>query len=261
MNHRQRLAISRIAPSLSKRVFFSKYKKAMYTRTLPAGWKELEIFLLSEILDEQAVFFDVGANVGIYTYLASQYTAEKNLHAFEPMPNYFNALKSLFPNSQINNSALSNTTGEFDLKIPKIKGKLFTARASLNTDFKEENEESSMVIPVKTITLDEYCSKNDISRVDLIKIDVEGHEKNVLEGGLSAIKEYKPTLIVEIEQRHHKKSVSETIDKIRSMNFECFYVNSSHTLMPISGDISEYQKKSEFGTSSYVNNFIFKPVT
>ena len=51
--------------------------------------------------------------------------------------------------------------------------------------------------------LDDIKIKNDIG---FIKIDVEGHEKNVIQGGLDTIKKNKPVLLIEIEEKHTKAS-------------------------------------------------------
>lgn len=263
MNHTIRLNFTKLFPSAAKTIFFGKYKKAMESGVLPNGWKESEIFLIPEILDSESVFFDVGANVGIYSYLASKYILPENIHAFEPMPNYFESLKKLFSKSHVRNIALSNTSGVFDLKIPAIKGKKFTARATLNTQFKEDDEDAnaSMIIPVKTQTLDAYCLENSLNRLDLIKIDVEGHESSVLEGGKNTIMRFKPTLIVEIEQRHHQDNIAGTINYVCDLGYKCCYHDlDTHNLVELDSDVDKYQNMDEFGTVKYINNFIFTPV-
>jgi len=48
------------------------------------------------------------------------------------------------------------------------------------------------------ITLDAFCEKNSIKKIDFIKIDVEGHELMVLQGGLNSIQKYRPILKIEL---------------------------------------------------------------
>jgi hypothetical protein len=62
---------------------------------------------------------------------------------------------------------------------------------------------------IKAKRLDDY----DFSDVDLIKVDVEGHEESVLAGGMRTIEINRPVLIVEIEQRHIKKPIEEVSEK------------------------------------------------
>ena len=51
---------------------------------------------------------------------------------------------------------------------------------------------------------------------------MEGHEKNVIQGGLDTIKKNKPVLLIEIEEKHSKKPVEETINFIKSLNYNAF---------------------------------------
>ena len=58
-------------------------------------------------------------------------------------------------------------------------------------------------VPIKMKKLDDIEIEN---KIKFIKIDVEGHEKNVLQGGIETKKNNKPVLLVEIEERHTKNS-------------------------------------------------------
>ncbi len=51
---------------------------------------------------------------------------------------------------------------------------------------------------VQTETLDALADAHSLSRLDMVKIDVEGHEGKVLRGGLKTIRRFRPILIVEI---------------------------------------------------------------
>ena len=57
-------------------------------------------------------------------------------------------------------------------------------------------------VPVAVDTMDALIARTGITRLDFIKIDVEGGELHVLHGGERTIKEFKPALLVEIEARH-----------------------------------------------------------
>ena len=51
---------------------------------------------------------------------------------------------------------------------------------------------------VRLQTLDDYCEKNEIDKIDFIKIDVEGHEYKTLAGGMKTIEKLMPTMLVEM---------------------------------------------------------------
>ncbi len=57
-------------------------------------------------------------------------------------------------------------------------------------------------VVVEVDTLDGLCSRGGLTRLDFLKIDVEGAELHVLEGGAKAIEAFRPAILVEIEERH-----------------------------------------------------------
>ena len=143
------------------------------------------------------VFVDVGANCGSWSdYAMSKFDV---IHCFEPDDELYRYLKRRFKNSNIciYNEALSDFNGSGNLYIPTNNGNEIKSRASLcktaNAGFEQ------LILESKISTLDS-C---DFSDVNCIKIDVEGNELAVLKGGEETLKQYKPVLIVEIEERHH----------------------------------------------------------
>ena len=100
-------------------------------------------------------------------------------------------------------------------------------------------------ITIQTRKLDDISINN---KVGFIKIDVEGHEKNVIRGGKSLIYKDRPVMLIEIEERHTSKPIKETINFINEMNYECFYLLESKLI-----NIKNLDGKS------VGNNFIFLP--
>ena len=96
---------------------------------------------------------------------------------------------------------------------------------------------------VETKKLDELIQLNNLG---FIKIDVEGHETEVIKGSTELIKKNKPTLLVEIEERHSKKPIDLTINYIKGFGYECFQVKDNEV------------KKFELNNHSLKNNkFLF----
>ena len=112
----------------------------------------------------------------------------------------------------------------------------------MHPDNKIENYKK---IPVKTKRLDDIEITNAIG---FIKIDVEGHEKNVLKGGEKLIKKNKPPLLVEIEKRHNGQEVIQTINFINSYGYNAYYLNNK------SGEIKKISNLSNFDKE---NNYFF----
>ena len=131
---------------------------------------------------------DVGANVGYFSSLLSAKVESRGeVFCFEPHPEIFKKLKhniSKSKNCTLHNVALSKTIGESVLFIPKDFAKN-EGVASL------EAQENSECLKIQTRTLDDVFKSEYI---DLIKIDVEGHELAVFEGGHRVLSETKMVL-------------------------------------------------------------------
>lgn len=133
--------------------------------------------------------FDVGANKGQYLRLLFDcFENDKiDVHCFEPGKSTYEALRRSAPESpaiKLNNIALGKICGETQLYYDKTTSGLasLTKRRldHFNIDF-----DQSETIAVDTV--DNYCSNNNIGKIDLLKIDVEGHELDVLTGANSML--------------------------------------------------------------------------
>jgi FkbM family methyltransferase len=156
-----------------------------------------EIDLIKHISDlcknETFTFFDVGAHHGTYTDMILENIPQHNGHLFEPTPASFERLTCRFKSNSsltLNNVALSNFKGESTLIIypddPTRNG-LSGVLKELDFDCKE--------VKCKTITGDNYCNRQAIDRVNLLKIDAEGHDYNVIKGFVELIKNGRVDLV------------------------------------------------------------------
>jgi len=143
--------------------------------------------ILKQAAAEPLRIFDVGANQGqfaseVVSYLGD--SCEYEIHSFEPSPQTFAMfLKKHKDNSSIvaNNLGLGATRQKTSLYLDAQGSGL----ASL-TQRKLHHlgiDHGAITQEIELTTLDEYCSTAGIERIDLLKIDVEGHELDVLAGG------------------------------------------------------------------------------
>ncbi|MGI9652162.1 FkbM family methyltransferase [Chryseobacterium sp. RLHN22] len=248
-----------ISPSFYKQRYFKSLKNL--TRENFSGRNvEPELVWIKEYLQNDAVIFDIGANVGTFLYQFENKLNHKNIYAFEPNKKLNIRLKRLFPSMNISSVALSdeNTTAQF--KVPIIKGKMVASRGTLNTEYKEKGEERSYTETVEVVKLDDWTRSKNISKIDFIKIDVEGNEMKTLFGGKNTIQQFKPTLMVEMEQRHHKTPIWDEISEVESWGFEAHYLNrKTFTLEKLTEEILLKNISDEKNKTDYINNIIFIP--
>jgi FkbM family methyltransferase len=150
------------------------------------------IKFLLEKFKENDIFYDVGANYGFYTALASEFCLE--VHSFEPNPIIFSCLKESFKDSKnvfLNQVALSDKNGEADLLLAGASSSIIE---EVKIFLKKMNFKK--VYQVKTTTLKDYLLKNKPPTI--IKIDVEGAEEKVIYGGIDFFKENNSIVIMEV---------------------------------------------------------------
>jgi FkbM family methyltransferase len=126
------------------------------------------------------VFFDIGANIGFFTLLAARCVAPSGcVHAFEPNAACRRMLCASLrcngvTNVHVSDEACMRSTGSFRL-IAAAEGSLGTARVV--SDVSGQGGER-----VSGIALDDFIRERRISRIDLLKMDIEGGENAALEG-------------------------------------------------------------------------------
>lgn len=147
---------------------------------------EVGIFMkLKTLKSLKCCIFDVGAHEGAFTRLALACFNENDsftIHCFEPSKTTFEALgKNLDKNQHVtlNNIGLGKEKGEFDL-YANSHGSVKASLTKRNQ--KHLGEKFDQCEEVQIDTIDNYCSQNNIQCIDLLKIDVEGHELDVLHG-------------------------------------------------------------------------------
>ena len=155
-----------------------------------------EAFLVEKILPslirmDKAVVFDVGANKGDYTDLVSSAYPGCTIHCFEPRTQTAAALADRFKDRRqsvhVNAVGLGASIGEAELyDYPDGNA---SSHATLYRDviLRQHRAEGTTVERVSMYTLDEYCKDNRIDNIDFLKVDTEGHELSVLDGGKGLI--------------------------------------------------------------------------
>ena len=160
--------------------------------------------LLYSLIKENYVCFDIGANIGETTLNFAKLASKGKIYSFEPVPFLFQRLKTNvelnnFQNISLNNLAISDKQEELFFESPTNNN---SSGISLN---KEKSASSSIV---HSTTIDTFVTENNIEKIDFMKIDVEGFENFVINGGTETLKKMKPILFIEIDNKNLQKNNS-----------------------------------------------------
>lgn len=156
------------------------------------AYDQKTLLYLMRIVHRGDSCIDVGANIGAITLsLAHRVGSGGRVLAYEPGPLLFqrlvrNVALSGFRNIECKDAGLSDAPGRM---YWRLETGINRGNAVLTT------EPTETMIPV--VTLDSSVGESALTRVDFIKIDVEGMELRVILGGLGTIRKFKPTLLIE----------------------------------------------------------------
>lgn len=189
------------------------------------------------ILHPDSIVFDIGAYIGVYTFVAREILETGMIHAFEPNPESAKRIEEAIERNdvsriQLNNLALGDYIGKVQFSV-----NLTPVQSSIHH---HPSQGGPVEIPITT--LDQYCSEREIGRIDLLKIDVEGAELMVLRGAEKMIEMVSPLIIAELHKRESRRfgyTVAETIQFLSDAGYSLYRVNYGLTtrprLIPFSG--------------------------
>jgi FkbM family methyltransferase len=220
--------------------------------------EEPEQALLPWACDRARISVDVGAADG--TYLAYLLLYSARVIAFEPRPEAAARLRERFGSttlSSIEEVALSDMPGTAEIRVPTQR----PMRGTIDRANPLEGADEVRLHTVRCARLDDY----QLQPVGFIKIDVEGHERAVLEGARGTLSEYRPIAMVEAEERHSAGSVAGVTRFFQDLGYDGFFLLDGR-LRPIAEfDAARHQDGSHLSDGKragiYINNFLFVPHT
>lgn len=160
--------------------------------------------LLMRLWKPGDVFVDIGANIGVFSLMAAKRLGDDGMvHAFEPVSQSFERLKAnlaLNPHLRIvaHRVGLSDHGGTATIYVPLHNN---LGMASLHP-FDDPAKTESIALS----TLDEQVAVLGLARIDIVKIDVEGHELSVLKGGRQSLERFRPVVASELAVNHLRRA-------------------------------------------------------
>jgi len=152
-------------------------------------------------LSKKAIIFDVGANIGAMSLVFAQKVPNGQVYSFEPTDFAYSKMqKNLKLNPDLASKISLEQTFIYSNSTNKHELKAYSSWKLTKGGHKHPIHRgiAKPTNNIPTITIDDYCEKNHINRLDFIKIDTDGYEYEILKGALKTLTKLKPKIIFEI---------------------------------------------------------------
>lgn len=172
-------------------------------------WEPNTTKVMTTLIKPGMTIFDIGANIGYYTMLLAELVGGSGkVFAFEPTSDAFAKLErnlrlNSFGNVFAEQMAISNAEGTATAAI----------RSSYRIDSVQEKEHAEVIA---FTTIDAYMRANNITRLDLVKIDTDGSESRVISGGLNTLRQMRPIIVVEFSG-YYLRGKGDSLDALCSL--------------------------------------------
>jgi FkbM family methyltransferase len=201
---------------------------------------------LKRVVREGDTVLDIGANIGAHTlFLAQSVGKSGHVFAFEPSDYAFQKLKA---NLAVNPRLKARVTAEQIMLAAEmtqpIKDGVY-ASWPLEADGELHPKHLGRRVSTKNAspeTLESYSRRNDIRRVDVIKIDVDGNELPVFQGGFELLARFQPKIVMEVSPYVHDEE-NNSFEALIALLKDCKYsLLHARTLEPVPLDAASLRE-------------------
>jgi len=216
-----------------------------------ATWGEHELWALDKFVRRGGTAIDVGANDGVFAFAFSKLVDQ--VEAFEPNPDYARfARRMLGLRAHVHEVALSNKAGAAEFVVPVSEdGTVLHLGGSLRQSSGSHGKTLRFDVTVRT--LDSYGFED----VRVVKIDVEGSEMQVLEGGRETIERHRPALIVELLTGTHADPIGLTEEICRTYGYAASIVTKEGVLVEALPVMRSLGSNTTWGSPILNRNVLF----
>ena len=204
------------------------------------SYEPAETNYLRKVIGSDAVCVDVGANVGYFTMLMSQAASGGSVHAFEPIPLNAALLRTSMELNGLTNLRINQcAVGDF-VGVVSFSQSFDSAYSSIHNTQRKPLERT-LTVPVTT--LDDYLERESVTRVDILKVDVEGAEGLVVAGASRLLSDEtrRPRVIMlELFDQNLQafgSSVKTVTEKMETFGYKPFVVNEEGEMEPFSDEL------------------------
>ncbi len=176
---------------------------------LLGGFERSTVNTLQKLVKPGDVVFDIGANIGAHTLgLARSVGPAGRVHAFEPADFAFAKLRAnLALNPELDARTFPRQILLSASAADRPEAEIYASWPLESTDSVHPKHRGVLVTAKRATvdTLDRFVERQGLERLDLIKMDVDGHESPVLQGGLGVLKRFRPILVMELSPYVHRE--------------------------------------------------------
>ena len=228
----------------------SRFYRRRIAEEIRAG--EPELAILSQLLPRGGIAIDAGANQGFFAFALA--SIADRVIAFEPNPDYaFFARWMLRGRAEVLALALSDRSGRATFYVPlSDDGMVLHFAGNLKQSHAQFRNRQTYEVEVRTI--DSF----GLTDVHFIKADVEGSEREVLDGARATIARDRPIILLELLSGTHTDPHAYTADICRDFGYDAFIVQHGEKL-PALPVIAALGKNTSWGTEIESRNVLFLP--
>lgn len=197
----------------------------LFWKGVDGDWEKTSLHIWIQAAKEARVILDIGANTGAYSLIAKSVNPDARVIAFEPLPK---AIEYFRKNCELNKfdvklygKALSNFEGEAVVHLETSED--FAYAVAVNKKL-QVPEIKTRELVIQTTTLKKVIEEQHLDCIDLIKIDVEGHEPEVLETIKDHLQRWRPVILIEILTDRMGQRIEEIVGDV---GYEYFNIDES----------------------------------
>jgi FkbM family methyltransferase len=213
---------------------------------------EPELAILPKLVARGGTAIDVGANQGVFAYALAG-IADRVI-AFEPNPDYASfARRMLRGRAEVHEVALSDKPGRATFTVPlSDDGMVLHLAGSLKGTHAQFRNNQTYDVDVRPLDAFGFAD------VRFIKADVEGSEREVLDGARDTIARSRPVILLELLSGTHHDPAAETAAICESFGYDAFLVQHGETIAALPA-IKALGKNTSWGTEIETRNVLFRP--
>jgi FkbM family methyltransferase len=210
-----------VMPVLTGRLRGKRWIQGSGVNAYRLGNYEIEKQKLFESLVRTGdVVYDIGANVGFYTLLASELVGKQGkVFAFEPLPRNINYLKKHIELNKCKNVFV------IEAAVYNIEGEVNFGEDAYGSVYGRVVDDVSN-IKVKSVVLDKMVKEQIVSAPNVLKLDIEGNELMALKGAENILKQYHPIIFL---TTHSEKIRQDCLSFLKGLKYNFGEINEKDT--------------------------------